>query len=721
MRYEDASGAFQASGPVANDDSDTLAAGSRGPATGNLISGEGTQYGAAGADTAAGAHVTTIAGKGGEDSSFAGGKLSVAGEFGQLSVDAEGNYSYMANKGAPENVRDRFTYTLADNQGNQRHRCADRRDRQDPGVTQGRCPANGSGPDGVVTLPPGVSLADVHVVGRNLVVDLPDGGQLVIVDGAVFVPQLVLDGVEVPATNLAALLIGQEPQPAAGGDLPPLSSGGNFDVPVPPLDPGVPLGDLIPPTEFDYIPPEPEEVLETINEEPEIFIQPDGQPASVAAVDEVEEAGLPTRSGGEPEGSGEEAAAGANGDPSEATAGTIVIDSPDGVDSVTINGVLVTGAVGQEIDGDFGTLTITGFAGDNILYSYVLSDNTSGDDTQDDFEVVLTDDDGDTATATLTIDIIDDVPTARPDTDAIAAGQFGPVTGNVITDAAAGDAGDSDNGADSVGADGGAAIVGLASNNVPANVDNDPAGGFVVAGAFGTLTMQADGSYSYTRNDGQGAGQNDVFTYTLTDADGDTTTATLTIGIADATPTLPDPAAVLLDDDALTNGNPGGTGDDVDSQGTPGTLLGTGGDGDLDYAFTGTNTLPAGFTVNTVNAGQIQILQGGTVVLTVTLNNETGEYSIVQNNPVDHTAGGNENDLGPLNIGFVAVDEGGTGDESNVVNLSITVDDDTPVVSANTAAQLDDDALAGGNAGGTGDVNPDTPYLTPYRRSGPYV
>ena len=40
MRYEDASGSFQASGPIANDDSDTLPAGSRQAATGNLITGE---------------------------------------------------------------------------------------------------------------------------------------------------------------------------------------------------------------------------------------------------------------------------------------------------------------------------------------------------------------------------------------------------------------------------------------------------------------------------------------------------------------------------------------------------------------------------------------------------------------------------------------------------------------------------------------------------------
>src|SRR4029450_649804 len=43
--------------------------------------------------------------------------------------------------------------------------------------------------------------------------------------------------------------------------------------------------------------------------------------------------------------------------------------------------------------------------------------------------------------------------------------------------------------------------------------------------------------------------------------------------------------------------------------------------------------------------------------------------------------------------------DGDIADGTIVVN----VDDDTPTVSANAAVQLDDDALAGGNAGGTGD------------------
>jgi len=289
MRYEDAShtSAFQGSQPIANDDLDSLPAGSKTPATGNLITGEGTQTGSAGADMVAGAHVAAIAGKGGEDSSFSGGKLSVAGEFGRLSVDADGNYVYQANKGV-ENVRDRFTYTLADNNGATDTASLIVEIGKTPVVIKADAQQIVPGPDGVVTLPPGVELSDIRVVGRNLVIDMPDGTQLIIIDGAIFVPQLVLNGVEIPSTNLAALLIGQEPQPAAGEA--PQSSGGNFDVPVPPLDPGVPLGDLIPPTEYDYQPPEPQPPLLPLedDEQPSIVIQPDGQPASVNAVDSVD-------------------------------------------------------------------------------------------------------------------------------------------------------------------------------------------------------------------------------------------------------------------------------------------------------------------------------------------------------------------------------------------------------------------------------------------------
>ncbi|MDP9422339.1 MAG: DUF5801 domain-containing protein [Pseudomonadota bacterium] len=699
MRYEDASGAFQASGPIANDDADTLSAGQRGPATGNLITGEGTQHGSAGADSAAGAQVAAIAGKGGEDTSFSGGKLSVAGEHGQLTVDADGNYSYLAN-GNVENVRDRFTYTLADNQGNSDTASLIVEIGKTPAVIKADAQQIVPGPDGVVTLPPGVELSDVRVVGRNLVVDLPDGTQLIILDGAIFVPQLVLGGVEVPATNVAALLIGQEVQPAAG-EIPP-SGGGSFALPPPPLDPGIPLGDLIPPTEYNYVPPEPQEVLDIIDRDPEIFVQPDGQPASVAAVDSVDERGLPTRNGGEPEGSGEEAAAGANGDASEATTGTIIYDSPDGVDSIALNGVVIT-SVGQVIAGAFGNLTITSIAPGAIGYSYTLLDNTSGNDTQDDFEVVLTDDDGDTATATLTIDIIDDVPTARPDTDSIAAGQFGPVTGNVITDASAGDAGDSDSGRDTVGADN-ASITAVSSANVPANSDNGAP--FVVNGQYGVLTLQSDGSYSYVRNPGTPGGVNDVFNYTLTDGDGDTSTTTLTISIADTPPTIDVPVAgedgTQVSEVGLptrNGGEPAGSGESADGNGadnddtsetTSGVVNFTPGDGPATIRIDGVAVTSVGQTFN-----------GDHGVLTITAisaNSVSYSYTLT-----DNTSGNATSD----SFGFSVTDQDGDVANGNLV-IGIVDDvptavNDTDLVPAGTFGPATGNVVTDAAAGDAGD------------------
>ena len=252
---EDISGAFSSSTgtPDARDDTDILPAGSHGPATGNVITGAGTTSGKAGADITAGGHVVAVRGSGGTDASDSGSSLHVEGRYGVLTLDAHGDYRYTPNAGAPDNVRDLFQYTLANAQGG--------RDTADLVIELGggavKVNANAQrivpGADGVITLPPGVDLTDVHVVGRDLVIDLPNGQQMVIVNGAVFVPQLVIGGVEVPASNVAELLIDSEIKPAAG---PPQSSGGNFADFVPPLDPGAPLGDLIPPTELVFTPPQ---------------------------------------------------------------------------------------------------------------------------------------------------------------------------------------------------------------------------------------------------------------------------------------------------------------------------------------------------------------------------------------------------------------------------------------------------------------------------------
>ena len=308
----------------------------------------------------------------------------------------------------------------------------------------------------VVVLPQGASLDDIAVRGRDLVIQLADGQVFVIPDGAVFVPQIVVDGVAVPPLNLAALLIGEQPQPAAG---PVQSSGGNFAAPSGPIQDAFGLGDLLPYTELLFPQVQSEELFPVVDHEPEVLIfTPDNLLGAIAATASVREEGLPAR-GSEPPGSNAAAS-------SETITGVIVFESLDGLRSVTINGAAIT-AVGQTFASDKGVLTITSLTPGNYGYSYTLSDNTSGDTTSDAFAVAVTDTDGDVATATLTIAIIDDVPTARNDTDAIPGGTFGPATGNVITGIGTTNAPGS---ADTAGADN-AQVSRIASNNVPANVD----------------------------------------------------------------------------------------------------------------------------------------------------------------------------------------------------------------------------------------------------------
>ncbi|RST30036.1 hypothetical protein HMF7854_03735 [Sphingomonas ginkgonis] len=663
MTYEDASKA-----PVAHDDVDAIPARSHTLATGNAITGAGTVSGAAGADLVGpGGHIVMVQGAGGENGDLAGGRLHVAGAYGALAIAPNGQYSYTPNRGAPDGVADRFIYTLADAGGATDKATLTINLGREPEVVRADARQVVPGPNGVVVLPAGVTLNDVHVHGADLVIDLPDGTQMIIPNGAVFVPQLVIDDVEVPSTNLAALLIDQEPKPASGT---PQSSGGNFEVPVPPLDPGVPLGDLLPPTELTYTPPEFRDVGQFIDREPSVVIDTPDQPAgAVEATATVNEAGLPARTiGGKAEPAGSNAAAN-----SETTSGTIVFDSGDAPATLTVNGVAIT-AVGQVLHGQYGDMTVTSIGAGTVGYSYTLADNSAGDATKDVFTVVVTDRDGDSATAHLTVSIVDDVPTARADVDSLAAGSYGPETGNVIIGAGtAGGAGGA--GADTLGADGAAltAVTGFAGSS---DSSFDAAGNLVVNGQHGVLTIKADGSYSYARNPGTAGGVSDSFTYTLTDGDGDTSSATLTINIGDARPLAGPNAPVQLDDDALAGGNPGGVGDvSPDSANLSGTLAASGGDGPLAYALT-LGGAPAGFTYVAGANGALLVQQNGTTVLTVTLNAATGAYSVTQNAPILHAAGGDENNAS-FTIGYSATDKDG---DAATGALTINVNDDTPTI-----------------------------------------
>ncbi|ACI93156.1 vcbS [Afipia carboxidovorans OM5] len=235
------------------------------------------------------------------------------------------------------------------------------------------------------------------------------------------------------------------------------------------------------------------------------------EPAVSAEMISVDEAGLP---------------AGSSHDGSNINTGTIALNPGDGPSHVTIDGVLVTHA-GQEFlsSGGLGTLTIISITATAIGYSYELNTNTSGDDTSDSFSVVITDADHNADAATLTIDIVDDTPSASPDFASVGVGV--EATGNVIT----GDTSPAHVGVDTLGADG-AHVTQVMGYNGLIDATLDPVTNvFEVQGQYGTLVIDKDGNYTYTRNSSATGAGTDTFTYTLTDGDTDHSSAVLTISL----------------------------------------------------------------------------------------------------------------------------------------------------------------------------------------------
>ena len=124
---------------------------------------------------------------------------------------------------------------------------------------------------------------------------------------------------------------------------------------------------------------------------------------------------------------------------------------------------------------------------------------------------------------TLVIAVQDDGPAANLDSNTVLAGQT-TASGTVL-------------GNDVLGADG-APVSGAVVSVVSNNTNTVGTVGAVLQGGFGTLTLFADGTYSYVRDQNTPGNVSDVFTYTIKDADGTTSApVTLTINIGDSVPT----------------------------------------------------------------------------------------------------------------------------------------------------------------------------------------
>ena len=165
-------------------------------------------------------------------------------------------------------------------------------------------------------------------------------------------------------------------------------------------------------------------------------------------------------------------------------------------------------------------------------------------------KLTVTDGDGDSSSAEIALDLTirDDGPVARADNVTLteAQAQAGGSGANVL-----------DN--DVFGAD---APAGKTVSSV-----NGGNPGEAVNGTYGTLTLNADGTYTYQLNEGvdvpKGESVTEEFTYTIKDADGDTSEATLTITIKGdenvpvvtvETPGSGD-ANIMVDEGALAGGS----------------------------------------------------------------------------------------------------------------------------------------------------------------------
>nr|WP_106221207.1 enhanced entry virulence factor RtxA [Legionella pneumophila] len=264
--------------------------------------------------------------------------------------------------------------------------------------------------------------------------------------------------------------------------------------------------------------------------------------------------------------------------------------------------------------------------------------------------------------------------------------------------------------------------VGGAAGTLAFEVTIDSNTGAVTVTQFATLEHTTDGSSAVAHDDALSlGGAAGIFVVqTVTDADGDTDAATsanaLNISFEDDGPVAStNKLTGVVDEDGLAGGIAGGTGDvagqAVAASGNVAALFQSGADAPLSYSLnSSTSGLPAlssgGVALTyAVSGNTLTASAGSTQVFTFTLN-ANGNYTFTLLAKLDHPAGADENDIA-INLGSVirATDSDGDTVVAAADGLVITVDDDTPVASATKlTGVVDEDGLAGGIAGGTGDV-----------------
>ena len=309
---------------------------------------------------------------------------------------------------------------------------------------------------------------------------------------------------------------------------------------------------------------------------------------------------------------------------------------------MSIGDALTVTTTGAQV-GTYGTVTIAA----NGTYSFTLNNGNAavqalgvGQTLTQSFNYTISDGNGGTSTSTLTITITgtNDGPVANPDTNTVAEDTVAPVTGNVLTNDTDVDTGDT-----------------LTVTTTGAQV-----------GTYGTVTIAANGAYSFALNNGNaavqalGVGQTltQSFNYTISDGNGGTSTSTLTItitGTNDGPVANADTATIAEDTVAPVTGNVLTNDTDVDT-------------GDV-------------LTVTTTGA------QAGTY----------GSVTIAANGAYSYTLNNGNAAVQALGVGQTlteifsySISDGHGGTSTSTLTITITGTNDGPVANADTATVAED-------------------------------
>lgn len=334
--------------------------------------------------------------------------------------------------------------------------------------------------------------------------------------------------------------------------------------------------------------------------------------------------------------------------------GYMMIEALDGVASIVIGGIEVfggAGLTGATVPTDEGYLEVTGFdpATGRLDYTYHLTESTQEhtgegkDSIAHDFIVTVTDTDGSVGTGVVSVVITDDVPTLNV-TDGIDT-----VVSGATSDTVEGQI-KFDFGAD----DGDGKTFTITAANGESKSYPLTGESVTVAGQYGTLTVNADGSYSYKANpDTQGT---DSFTFTITDADGDSQSQSIDVTVTPAQgPTITD--GITVDEKGLDDAS--------------------------DDSETSMWEAPAGYTVIGI------VAQGSLGTATVT---DDGKLEYTLNDAIKHEGTGTDTKTGADTVKVTVQDADGNTFE---VDVTVNVIDDVPTLS------VPDGPITGGAALGT--------------------